>query len=330
MTDRNDQSSRQPPTMSEVLDVLRPQVEKIEGAFHSIRVTLDALAEHVQGLGNGISTGARKEPADAARREIPDKAPANATPTPSARPMSPLNAEIAKDKSPPVGGSGDPHTTRRDPHTTPVVAATTSVELPPPVGGSGDLPTTVAATTPGGSGGLPRTPVVAVATPVPPAPAAPAVAAIRISPAGEGGNWSQIIFGDQLRVDPSMSSLSGTLLADVYDGRDAAIGMMGQLLSFRAAGAERKPRLLKDMGEAFYEWKPQGNDTLRDALVVWIHAVLDRDGITNRLEIVQAGDRYDMHRHNSRDRGVEVAGVNGWVVLRENGRVYSKANVSVK
>jgi hypothetical protein len=37
-----------------------------------------------------------------------------------------------------------------------------------------------------------------------------------------------------------------------------------------------------------------------------------------------------MQRHNAAERGVEVADVFGWVVLRDNGKVYSKANVSLR
>jgi hypothetical protein len=157
----------------------------------------------------------------------------------------------------------------------------------------------------------------------------PATGSIPVS-GGGGGNWSQIIFGDDLSAIPGVSGLSGSLLGDVYDGDNDAIGILGQLLSFRAATAERKPKLLKDLGEAFYAWKPLGDAPLRDALIAWIHLLLSEAGIGNRVEIVQKGDRYDMQRHNSRDRGVEVSDVSGWVVLRENGKVYSKANVSVK
>ena len=52
--------------------------------------------------------------------------------------------------------------------------------------------------------------------------------------------------------------------------------------------------------------------------------------IGNKIEIVQVGDRYDMQRHNAKERGVEVSDVYGWIVLRDNGKVYSKANVSVQ
>ena len=37
------------PTLVEIIDVIRPHVEKIEEGFKAIRITLDALAEHVGG-----------------------------------------------------------------------------------------------------------------------------------------------------------------------------------------------------------------------------------------------------------------------------------------
>jgi hypothetical protein len=191
--------------------------------------------------------------------------------------------------------------------------------LPPPV--ATPVPTATPAPVPPPSPAHP--------SPAPQNPA-PRAAAIPVSGPSDGGNWSQIIFGADSHRDPAVASLSGSLLGDVYQGLDAAIGMMGQLLTFRAADAEKKPRLLKDLGEALYLWRPHRNEVLRDALVAWAHAQMDQQGVANRIEIVQVGDRYDMQRHNARERGVEVSAVNGWVVLRENGKVYSKASVSVK
>jgi hypothetical protein len=147
---------------------------------------------------------------------------------------------------------------------------------------------------------------------------------------GAGGNWSQIIFGDQLKADPGIGSLSGALLSEVQANVDDAVGMLGYLLAFRSADQERKPKLLKELGEAFYLWKPDGSPRLLGPLINWVHAVLDRAGINNRIDLVQVGDRYDMQRHNAKERGAEVSAVAGWVVLRDNGKVYSKANVSVR
>jgi hypothetical protein len=272
MHNESTRNSAAGPSLAEVIEVLRPHMEKVEEGFKAIRVTLDALAEHL----GGRPVEAGGQAANSPMAPVADV---------SRPPASPA---VAKKEAAPAAVPVEPA-----PATPPAPRA----ELPPTV-----------------SAGPPR----AAATP----------AAIPVS--GPGGNWSQIIFGDHLNADPSISHLSGSLLADVYAGDNDAIGMLGNLLTFRSATAERKPRLLKDLGEAFYLWKPRGDAPLRDGLIVWIHVLLDEAQIANRIEVVQVGDRYDMQRHNARERGVEVADVYGWVVLRENGKVYSKANVSVR
>jgi hypothetical protein len=262
-------------TVAELLEVVSPHVERIEDGFKAIRVTLDALAEHLRA---GQSTPP-PSPATKEARAEPEQAETGAPPVPEA-------------------------------------AAETPPE-PPPM-----------------AVGVPVSAAPPVAEPVRPAqPAAPRAepgpASIAVTGSG-GGNWSQIVFGDQLRAIAGVSHLSGSLLADVYEGDNDALGLLGQVLTFRSATAERKPKLLKDLGEAFYLWKPRGDPELRDPLIAWLHVLLDQADIPNRVEIVQAGDRFDLQRHTSRERGVEVGEVYGWVVLRENGKVYSKANVSAK
>lgn len=269
------------PSLVEVVNVLRPQVEKIEEGFKAIRVTLDALAEHMG--------GAAPAPIEELAHE-PPKAQPVATPAQS-------EPEAAAATEPRVAARVEPaQTPKAEPPPEP-----TPIEAPPP-------------------------------EPAPEPPKARPVAkptAIPVS-GGDGGNWSPIVFGEQLSVDPAVSYLSGTLLGDVQAGDNDAVGLMGHLMDFRSATVERKPRILKDIGESFYRWKPTDDATLRDALIVWVHAVLDSIEIGNRIEIVQVGDRYDMQRHNAKERGVEVSDVFGWIVLRSNGKVYSKASVSVR
>ena len=48
MTDASDQAQPETPTMTQIIQVLQPQVERIEDAFRSIRVTLEALQDHLQ------------------------------------------------------------------------------------------------------------------------------------------------------------------------------------------------------------------------------------------------------------------------------------------
>ena len=258
--------------MAELLNVVTPQVERVEESFKVIRVTLDALADHLRDSTDAPASSASEDSSESADDRPAE--PATAPPTPStSAPPAPVAVPVQA-SSPPVA---EPVSAAK--------SAQTQFEAPQ--------------------------------------------ASVAVS-AGDGGNWSQIIFGDHLGTIPGMSAVSGALLADVYAGDNDAVGLLGQLLTFRSATAERKPKLLKDMGEAFYLWKPRGEPTLRDTLIAWVHAVLEQAGIANRIEIVQVGDRYDLTRHNSRERGVEVGDVFGWCVLRENGKVYSKASVSAK
>ncbi len=118
------------------------------------------------------------------------------------------------------------------------------------------------------------------------------------------------------------------LLQALRHGDEDALGLAGEILIVRSATMDRLPTLLKDVGEAWYRW-PAGSDELRDALIAWLHARLDAVGLGNRIELVRVGDRYDSKRHNAKARGVEVTGVHGWVVLRDNGNVYTKATVTV-
>ena len=52
--------------------------------------------------------------------------------------------------------------------------------------------------------------------------------------------------------------------------------------------------------------------------------------MSNTIELVHPGQRFDSMRHNAAERGVEITQVFGWIVLRDNGKVYTKASVAVK
>ena len=152
------------------------------------------------------------------------------------------------------------------------------------------------------------------------------------SGAPTGGELEAILFGQDLAADASLSAKRQDFLLAMRRGHENAIGLAGQILTIRAATMDRLPTLLKDVGEAWYRWRGDDGgapDALRDALIAWLHARLDAVGLGNRIELVRAGDRYDSKRHNAKARGVEVTGVQGWVVLRDNGNVYTKANVTV-
>ncbi len=276
------------PTLAQILEVIRPQVEKIEEGFTAIRVTLDALASHVGG-----------EPAPLAATR-PRAVPV-AEPLPAAAPASPQ--PLPPTAAPPVAVAS-PLPAAMPVAATPRVASPTPVARP----AAAELPPTVS-TAPQRRAERPGS--IAVV-------------------GGDGGNWSRILFGENLHAGQSISHLSGSLLADVYAGDNSAVGLAGQVMTFRTGTAEQKARLLKEVGEAFYGWKPQGDESLLQPLIDWVHAELDAVQLGNRIMVVQVGDRYDMQRHNAKQAGVEVAEVYGWIVLRDNGKVFSKANVAVK
>jgi len=165
-----------------------------------------------------------------------------------------------------------------------------------------------------------------------PRPAHPVRDVHPVAAPGGGSELEAIVFGQDLAYHESLLPERRTLLAAVHQGDEDALGLVGQLLIVRSATMDRLPGLLKYVGEAWYRWRGEETgaaDPLRDAVIVWLHSRLEAVGLGNRIELVRLGDRYDSKRHNAKARGVEVTGVHGWVVLRDNGKVYTKANVTV-
>lgn len=158
-------------------------------------------------------------------------------------------------------------------------------------------------------------------------------AAQTATPAGPDASTvlEQAVFPEPLRDHAPITPDRQQLLADLLAAGPDAVNLAGCLMIAQAADAERLPVLLKDLGEAYYRWRPRGDqDRFRDALTQWLESRCAALGTNNRIEIVRAGDRFDSKRHNARQAGIEIAGVHGWIVLRENGKVYTKANVAVR
>lgn len=151
-------------------------------------------------------------------------------------------------------------------------------------------------------------------------------------PRDDGGGWESVVFGDDLAADPAIALGRQEVVEGLKQQEPAAMAFAGALLEVRSATDDRVPQLLKDVGEAYYRWQPVdgGGDGLRDALIRWLETKCDAIGAGNRIELVRVGDRYDSTRHNAKARGVEVSQVHGWVVLRDNGKVYTKASVAVR
>ncbi|MDZ7617395.1 MAG: hypothetical protein U1E05_10340 [Patescibacteria group bacterium] len=151
-------------------------------------------------------------------------------------------------------------------------------------------------------------------------------------PAGNG-QWQHALLGPELASSPDISTERDQFLAELLQGHEGAQALAGQLLVFHSTPMERMPQMLKDVGEAYYRWRPKtrpGAAPMERALATWLEATCDGAGIGNRIELVDPGERFDATRHNAAMRGVEITEVLGWIVLRDNGRVYTKATVAVR
>ena len=143
--------------------------------------------------------------------------------------------------------------------------------------------------------------------------------------------WEQAILGPVLAANAGLDFQRQQLVRGVLDADPSACSLAGQLLVFQSASAERMPQLLKDIGEAYYRWQPKtrpGSNPMEEALVAWLKGACEKAGIGNTIELVHPGERFDSTRHTATTRGVEIAEVCGWIVLRDNGKVYTKANVA--
>jgi hypothetical protein len=148
-----------------------------------------------------------------------------------------------------------------------------------------------------------------------------------------GADWQRALLGGDLAEYPGLDFQRQRLLAGILQGDPGACSLVGQLLIFRSARTDKMPPLLKDIGEAYYRWQPKnrsGSDPMEEALVAWLKETMQDAGIANTIELVEPGERFDSTRHTASSRGVEITEVRGWIVLRDNGKVYTKANVAVR
>jgi hypothetical protein len=152
-------------------------------------------------------------------------------------------------------------------------------------------------------------------------------------PADRAGDWERLLLADGLWDEPGLGGLRGEFLDAALSGQRDALVLAAQLFLVQAVPLERLPQVLKETGEAYYRWRPKTagtEDPLERPLVAWVKRRCDAAGLRNTVEVVHPGDRFDAIRHNAAERGATVSAVNGWVVLRDNGKVYTKANVSVR
>ncbi len=155
----------------------------------------------------------------------------------------------------------------------------------------------------------------------------------QFTPPDEERLIEQLVFGTDLCENSSIDNRRQELLDGVLARESTAIGLAARLMLVRAAGADEFPPLLKEIGEAYYRRHPKTEDApdqLESLLVDDLDRRIAAVGLRNSIELIRPGDRYDATRHVSPDRGVEVAEVRGWAVLRDNGKPLTKANVGLR
>ena len=153
------------------------------------------------------------------------------------------------------------------------------------------------------------------------------------APASTGLDWQRAVLGPELAEHPGLEAQRRQLFDAALAADAGACALVGQLLVFRSAAPEKTPPVLKEIGEAYYRWQPKrsaGTDPMEQALADWLTKTCDEAGIGNRIELVHSGERFDASRHSATERGVEISQVRGWIVLRDNGKVYTKAAVDVR
>ena len=146
-------------------------------------------------------------------------------------------------------------------------------------------------------------------------------------------SWEEIIFGSELSRDAALNAVRQQFLNDVIRGGVSARALAGQLLLLQATPADELPERFRHVGEAYYRWKPRLStldEPLEQSLANWLAKRADEAGLRNTIQLVRPGDRFDGTRHSATTRGVEVVAVHGWIVLRDNQKVYTKASVSVQ
>jgi len=145
-------------------------------------------------------------------------------------------------------------------------------------------------------------------------------------------DWEQVLLGPALAGEPTVAADRRRLFEDCRQADLAATGLVGRWMMFRAAPAEDLAALISELGEAWYRWSNQFAEeptALRDALMTEIIGQCAVAGVANTVELVRVGDRFDRTRHQAAEHGLQVTQVNGWVVLRHNGSVYTRAQVAV-
>ncbi len=147
------------------------------------------------------------------------------------------------------------------------------------------------------------------------------------------GDWQEAILGRDLAEYPGLDRQRQRLLSGFLQGEPAACALVGQLLVFRSSPAEKMPTLLKDIGEAYYRWNPRTAAGPTKWKTPWSPG---SSGPANR-PACPTRSSWSIRASVSIPCGTtppngasRITQVFGWIVLRDNGKVYTKASVAVK
>lgn len=145
--------------------------------------------------------------------------------------------------------------------------------------------------------------------------------------------WQMVFLGDHLCTIPEIADVREQLLDDILNGDSSASVFAAQMMLVQAASTNDLPEVLKQVGEAYYQWRPRTDteeEPFETALAAWLTRQAEAAGLPNSIQLVRLGERFERTRHVANGRGVEVVAVHGWVILRDGGKVYTRASVSVK
>ena len=114
-----------------------------------------------------------------------------------------------------------------------------------------------------------------------------------------GGDWQEAILGHDLATSAAVAHERQQLLRGVLAGEPGASALVGNLMLFRSAPAEKMPPLLKEIGEAFYRWQPRTSNRpgeFEKALIAWLQRSCEQAGMANTIELVHPGGAVSIRR----------------------------------
>ena len=140
----------------------------------------------------------------------------------------------------------------------------------------------------------------------PPEPERPA------TPRRSAGDWQEAILGRDLAEHPGLDPQRQRLLTGVLQGEPAACALVGQLLVFRSSPAEKDAHPAQGNRRGLLSLEPAQSgqaDEMEKALVAWLQRACDQAGMSNTIELVHPGQRFDSMRHNASERAWKSPGL---------------------